>query len=170
MYASYGFSSIEEKSPNMVYYSESKASFGNSYFADSPTAIEPLSWQHWVPALALFLGDARDIVRCMRFNQFGLTSEFSRTASMNASLASCRSSSRCFCSERRPRRFNASLCSWSASCINPVLFCLCRARLVSVAFLCSLTRRSRLDAAYGSAPTTYFEVIRGQAVKGRAPI
>ena len=74
LYARHGFSAIEDKSGTMVYYSESKEEFECSYFKDGPTCIEPLTWQHWPSAPALFLGDFAGVVRCIRLKLFGRAS------------------------------------------------------------------------------------------------
>lgn len=74
IYASRGFTGIEEESGNMEYYAASRESFEAEYFASGPTEIQAAAWRHWPATAALFLGGYPGTVRCAPMGLFGRSS------------------------------------------------------------------------------------------------
>jgi len=74
-YEKFGFQSVEEQSGYMAYYSTSKTTFENIYFAvDQAATIEPLDWTHWPAAAPLFMAEQPGVVRCAGLGLVGRAS------------------------------------------------------------------------------------------------
>ncbi len=71
IYRRYNFESVEDTSGTMAYYSGPRDEFEAWYFADGPTAIEPVDWRHWPSSPALFIGDFGGVVRSAPLKRFG---------------------------------------------------------------------------------------------------
>ena len=73
IYRKLGFEGIEPQSGIMSFFTTSQEEFEAQYFAPGETVIEPLDWQHWPVASALFTGDWPQAVRCAPLKLFGRT-------------------------------------------------------------------------------------------------
>jgi len=73
IYRKLGFEGIEPQSGIMSFFTTSQEEFEAQYFAPGEAVIEPLDWQHWPVASALFAGDWPQAVRCAPLKLFGRT-------------------------------------------------------------------------------------------------
>lgn len=73
IYRKMGFEGIEPQSGIMHYFATSRKEFEAEYFAPGEVTVQPLDWQHWPVASALFTGSWPQTVRSAPLKLFGRT-------------------------------------------------------------------------------------------------